>query len=160
MAGRRPKPARLKALAGNPGGRPLVNTGSPFLAGRPDKPAWLDKEAAEEWDRLAAQLCDESGVLSPAHGGILLVACEHFSQYRRADRFIKKHGVTYETKGERGGGTLTREYPQVRQRHDALQAYRKCLNDLGATPTQAPRVHRLQQQNLYDTDTGISRFFT
>lgn len=157
MTGRRPKPVALKALAGNPGGRPLTKTGAPFVAGAPDKPAWLDEEASAEWDRLVVQLSDESGVLSSAHGGIVLIACEHFSAYRRADRFLKEHGETYETKGERGGGKLTREYPQVRQRHDALQAYRKCLNDLGATPTQAPRVQRLQQQELYDV--GISRFF-
>lgn len=157
MTGRRPKPVALKALAGNPGGRPLAKTGAPFAAGAPDKPAWLDDEAAAEWDRLVAQLSDESGVLSPAHGGILLIACEHFTQYRRADRFLRDHGETYTTVSE-NGSQLVREYPQVRQRHDALQAYRKCLNDLGATPTQAPRVQRLQQQELFTT--GINRFFT
>lgn len=157
MRGRGPKPVALKALAGNPGGRPLQRTGAPFVAGAPDKPDWLDEEAAAEWDRLIELLADESGVLSPAHAGILLITCEHFAAYRRADRFLREHGTTYETKGERSGGVLTREYPQVRQRHDALQAYRKCLNDLGATPTQGSRVQRLEQQELFKT--GISRFF-
>lgn len=154
MTGRRPKPVAFKALAGNPGGRPLQRTGAPFVAGAPDKPDWLDEEAAAEWDRLVTQLCNESGVLSTAHGGIVLIACEHFAAYRRADRFLREHGTTYETKGERGGGVLTREYPQVRQRHDALQAYRKCLNDLGATPTQGSRVQRLEQQELFQAGIG------
>ena len=154
MTGRRPKPVALKSLAGNPGGRPLAKTGAPFVAGAPEKPTWLDEEAVAEWNRLVAQLCDESGILAPAFAGILLVTCEHFSAYRRADRFLREHGETYQSKSERGGGMLTREYPQVRQRHDALQAYRKCLNDLGATPTQAPRVQRLQQQELYDVGIG------
>lgn len=154
MAGRRPKPIALKMLQGNPGGRPLAKTGAPFEAGAPEKPSWLNEEAAAEWDRLVAKLYDESGILSPAHFGILLTTCQHYAQFREADAFIQKHGSTYESvKGD--GNRLVREYPQVRQRHDALQAYRKCLNDLGATPTQGPRVHRLpEQQELFDVGIG------
>ena len=155
MTGRRPKPVSLKMLQGNPGGRSLAKTDAPFEAGAPEKPSWFNEEAAAEWDRLVARLGDESGVLSPAHFGILTTTCLHYAQFREADLFIQQHGSTYESvKGD--GNRLVREYPQVRQRHDALQAYRKCLNDLGATPTQAPRVQRLpQQQELFEA--GLNR---
>jgi len=118
----------------------------------------LDAEAAAHWDELVRELADESGILSPAHFGIVTVACQYFSQYRRADRFIETNGETYETVTE-SGSRMVREYPQVRQRAEALAGYRKCLNDLGATPTQGPRVQRLPDSNQVELP-GITRFFS
>lgn len=158
MSGRRPKPINLKIIQGNPGRRPLGRTtGAAFEAGAPQKPDWLDPDSSAEWDRLIAQLADESGLLSPGMGGIVLVACQYFSQLRKANAFIERHGETYETQTE-SGSTMVREYPQVRQRAEALQGYRKTLSDLCATPAQAPRAHRLpsEQTEL----PGISRFLT
>lgn len=157
MAGRRPKPTNLKMLQGtNRPDRSGIRTGeAPFAAGAPSKPTWLDAEASEHWDNLVLELADECGILSPAHFGIVLVACQYFSQYRRALRFIEAHGEVYETVTE-SGSRMVREYPQVRQRAEALAGYRKCLNDLGATPTQGPRVQRLPDGNQQELP-GIAR---
>ena len=51
MAGRKPKPAAVKKLEGNPGKRKL-NTKEPNPGkGMPDCPAWLLPEAKTEWIR-------------------------------------------------------------------------------------------------------------
>ncbi|OQW32888.1 MAG: hypothetical protein A4E19_05925 [Nitrospira sp. SG-bin1] len=158
MPGRRPKPNNLKILQGThrPDRSRVRTSDAPFEAGAPSKPSWLDAEAAAQWDELVRELADESGILSPAHFGIVLVACQYFAQYRRAQQFIEKNGETYETVTE-SGSRMIREYPQIRQRAEALAGYRKCLNDLGATPTQGPRVQRLPDGNQTELP-GIARF--
>ncbi len=156
MRGRKPKPQDLRLLQGNSGKRPLFPRTAVFVAGAPEKPEWLDKDGSAEWDRLIALLSDESGVLSPANGGILICACEHYSSFRKASRFLVKHGETYETKGE--SGTMVRVYPQVRMRQDALRNYQRALTELGCTPTQHARVCRLP--NGQPEPDGIARFFT
>ena len=155
MRGRLPKPLNLKMLQGNAGHRPLAPRHTGFVAGTPAKPSWLDKDGSAEWERLVKQL-SESGVLSTADGGIVACACEHFSAFRKASRFLKKRGETYQTRGK--AGTMTRLYPQVRLRMDALRAYQRAIVELGATPSQHPRVHRLPGEE--PDRTGAKRFFT
>ena len=63
MAGRKPKPAAVKKLEGNPGKRKL-NTKEPNPGkGMPDCPAWLLPEAKTEWIRLSEKL-NQMGVLT------------------------------------------------------------------------------------------------
>jgi phage terminase small subunit len=53
MAGRKPKPAAVKKLEGNPGKRKL-NTEEPIPAkGMPACPDWLMPEAKKEWESLS-----------------------------------------------------------------------------------------------------------
>jgi phage terminase small subunit len=74
MAGRPPKPTRLKILNGNPGKRPL-NAAEPQPArGVPSCPAWLDDYAKEKWAELA-ELLHGLGVLTLADGETLTVLC-------------------------------------------------------------------------------------
>jgi phage terminase small subunit len=56
MAGRRPKPAALRIVTGNPGHRPIPEDEPTPVPGWPDKPPTLGKIAAAEWDRLALLL--------------------------------------------------------------------------------------------------------
>jgi phage terminase small subunit len=55
MAGRRPKPAALRLLQGNPGHRPIPEDEPKQVEGWPDKPK-LGKVAGDEWERLARLL--------------------------------------------------------------------------------------------------------
>ena len=95
-------------------------------------------------------------MLSPANAGILICACEHFSAFRKASRFLSQHGETYQTRGK--AGTMTRVYPHVRMRQDALRAYQRAIVELGATPSQHPRVHRLPCEK--PTPSGVQRLLT
>lgn len=154
MKGRKPKDAVLKLLSGNPGHRPVSDSGDPFTAGAIDKPSGLDTLASEEWDRLVERLAP---ILSPASGGMLLVAVSAFSQMTTADQIIQEKGLTYETKGE--AGTVIRMRPEVRIRDTARTAYHRALSELGASPVAHTRVKKLPDGNQPDLP-GFSRFFT
>jgi phage terminase small subunit len=45
----------MKALAGNPGRRPL-NANEPQFTGTPNCPSWLNTAAKAEWKRVVAEL--------------------------------------------------------------------------------------------------------
>lgn len=154
MKGRKPKDARLMLLSGNPGHRPVWDTGEPFTAGEIEKPSGLDTLASEEWYRLVERLAP---ILSPASGGMLLVAASAFSQMTAADRIIQAKGLTYETSGE--AGTVIRMRPEVRIRDTARTAYHRALAELGASPVAHSRVKKLPDGNQPELP-GIHRFFT
>lgn len=55
MAGRPPKPTRLKILQGNPGHRPLPENEPQPPAGKPKPPETLSTEARNLWNRYSAR---------------------------------------------------------------------------------------------------------
>jgi P27 family predicted phage terminase small subunit len=163
MKGRKPKDLAMKILSGNAGKRPLnrspldkspIDSREPFFAGEIEKPAGLDAWASEEWDRLVERLAP---ILSPASGGMLLVACSAYAQLMKADEIIQEKGFTYETNGE--AGTVIRMRPEVRIRDAARTAYHRALTELGASPVAHSRVKKLPDGNQEELP-GISRFFS
>ena len=160
MKGRRPNSIAMTLLHGNPGHRPVPSAG-PFVAGIPDKPAGLDVEASEEWDRLVTAL---DGVLCPASRGMLLVACDSYADMMAADRVLRTHGRTYETVGE-SGSTMVRTRPEVAMKQQARRSYQLALVELGAAPVRHAQVKRLPPSESA-TPTGLTlrlgtaRFFT
>jgi P27 family predicted phage terminase small subunit len=155
MKGRKPKDLAMKILSGNAGKRPLDKstpaTGEPFVAGEIEKPAGLDVWASQEWDRLVERLAP---ILSPASGGMLLVACNAYAQLMKADEIIQAKGLTYETNGE--AGTVIRMRPEVRIRDAARTAYHRALTELGASPVAHSRVKKLPDGNQTELP-GIAR---
>lgn len=154
MKGRKPKDSKLRLLSGNPGHRPVSDSGDPFTVGAIDIPAGLDQLASEEWHRLTERLAP---ILSPASGGMLLVAVSAFSQMMMADSIIQKEGMTYQTNGE--SGSVIRMRPEVRIRDVARTAYHRALAELGASPVAHTRVKKLSDGNQAELP-GISQYFT
>ncbi len=76
--GRKPKPAALKVLTGNPGKRPL-SPEPDYPKGWPEMPDWLDERGREEWDRVTAQL-KKSGVVRLIDGTLLAGYCDAVSR--------------------------------------------------------------------------------
>ena len=56
MRGRKPKPAKLRLLEGNPGKRRVIEVAT--ASGVPDVPGWLDDEAKAEWTRIVPILTE------------------------------------------------------------------------------------------------------
>ena len=81
MRGRKPKPTHLKAVAGNPGGRPLNDAEPETTPGIPPKPAWLEGVAADTWEELVPIL-DGMGVLTEVDGMALSMLCQVFADWR------------------------------------------------------------------------------
>lgn len=82
--GRKPKPAELKLLAGNPGKRPIGREPG-FPKGWPDMPAFLesDPEARAEWLRVSAQL-RKTDVVRPIDAMLLAGYCSAVARAIRA----------------------------------------------------------------------------
>jgi P27 family predicted phage terminase small subunit len=129
-----PKPTALRILEGNPSKRPLNPNEPKPPVGVPDCPAHLDLDAKKEWTRLAPIL-DRLGMLTIVDGAALAAYCQMYSRWAKAERAIKKHGITMETEN----GTVRR--PEVSIAREALHQMRQFAMEFGLTPASRSRVH-------------------
>ena len=86
--GRKPRPAALKALEGNPGKR-VLNAGEP----KPEKkaprcPSWLEDEAKREWKRMAKQM-EQLGILTEIDMAAFAGYCQQVPQVSIAQTYLK-----------------------------------------------------------------------
>lgn len=126
-SGPRPKPAKLRALAGNPGKRRLPKQeAKPVVGAIP--PGWLTKHAREEWDRIAA-LLEPLGLLTNVDVAAMAAYCEAMSIFRKATEAIKKSGITIEA----GNGT-TIPHPAVQIQRSAMKVVREFAVEFGLSP--------------------------
>jgi len=158
MKGRKPKDLEMKLLNGNPGKRSITpgsSSGSdtaPFTASELEKPDYLDDYASQEWDRLVDTLAP---ILSPASAGMVLVACDAFSEMRHAMDALSDGKQTYETVSAKGPA-MTRERPEIGIKNRARTAYHRALAELGASPVAHTRVKKLPGENQPELP-GIAR---
>lgn len=149
MKGRKPKDVAMKILTGNPGKRAVSpSSDAPFTKSPLEKPAGLDDFASAEWDRITDTLAP---ILSPASSGMVLVACDSFSQWQRAQQVVNEKGFTYTTTNKHGL-EMSRQRPEVGIAERARTAYHRALTELGASPVAHTRVKPLpddKQGELY-----------
>jgi P27 family predicted phage terminase small subunit len=134
MAGRKPKPTRIKQLAGNPGKHPL-NLREPIAIGRPDCPEHLDAIAREEWDRVAP-LLEEMGILGSIDRAALAGYCSAYSVWVRAEAKMGKSGRLVIVGAT---GALVAN-PYIRIATQALDQMRKFMVEFGMTPSSRSRI--------------------
>lgn len=144
--GRRPKPTTLKVLQGNPGKRGLNEEEPEYGAGAPPKPDWFDDYASEEWDVLTGILVP-ARVLTKGEIGVLVVACDAYSQLRQCQKFLHDRGsISYDARSAQGGLNY-RPYPEVAQRNQARRQYLSALSELGLTPSARTKVKRIPESD-------------
>jgi P27 family predicted phage terminase small subunit len=135
MAGRRPKPTALKALAGNPGKRAL-NALEPKPTGVPTCPRHLDKEAKVEWRRISGELLT-LGLLTLIDRAALAGYCSAWSRWVAAELNIQKFGTVI--KSPKSGYPV--QNPYVGIANTALDQMRKFATEFGLTPASRSRLH-------------------
>lgn len=96
MAGRKPKPAALKKLEGNPGKRKLNSKEAVPAKGMPTCPDWLMPEAKKEWRRLA-ELMNQMGVLTEVDVAAFAVYCQSYARWKEVQEHIISGVSTFET---------------------------------------------------------------
>ena len=96
MAGRPPKPTKLRILQGNPGKRPLPKAEPQPTIGIPTRPEWLSPEAKREWTRVVGELA-ELGLLAKIDRALISAYCQCWGMYVSAIRAIDCYGMTFET---------------------------------------------------------------
>ena len=132
--GRRPKPTRLKVLAGNPGGRKL-NQNEPEPTSFATCPDWLTGEAREEWARIAGEL-EQLGLLTAIDQTALAAYCSSFKRWRHAERQIEAGGLVVSAPS---GYPV--QSPWVSISNTALDQMRKFLIEFGMTPSSRSKVN-------------------
>lgn len=142
MRGRKPKPTRLKQLAGNPGKRALPKAEARVRVAIPPMPSHLLGEARREWKRIS-QLLFDAGLVTSFDRGALAAYCQSWARWVKAEREVKKKGeVVYGVHG-----TLKKN-PWVGISRDALEEMRKFLLEFGLTPSSRSRVRAAEMEQL------------
>jgi len=134
MKGRKPKPNAMKALAGNPGKRELNQDEPRFEAGIPDPPAFLNKEAKVEWDRVAVELYAK-GVLAKVDRAALAAYCRWWAVFAKASEELDNFGLmqTAQSGYEAPSGWLALMKQASEQMH-------KFATEFGMTPSSRSRL--------------------
>lgn len=136
MRGRKPKPTKLKKLAGNPGKRPL-NSGEAQLP-VPDRPPYaprhLDYDAQREWRRMV-RLLMELGLYTGLDYAALAMYCQVWSRWAQAERTLA--GQALILTGAEGG---MYQNPMLHVANKAWEQLRKILPEFGLSPSSRSRL--------------------
>jgi len=81
MRGRKPKPTKLKIMAGKPGHRPLPKH-EPEPVGKAEMPAWLSADAQKVWAELAPEAIT-LGTLTSYDVSQFAMLCTEEAAYRK-----------------------------------------------------------------------------
>lgn len=135
MRGRKPKPTRLKLIAGNPGRRPLNPAEPQIPASVPEPPPNLSAAALAEWHRLAPALA-RAGILTAFDRAALGGYCAAWGSFVDAEEALRSGGAVIT--GYRGSPVVN---PHCRVRDRALELMARFAAELGLTPSSRSRIH-------------------
>jgi P27 family predicted phage terminase small subunit len=137
MAGRRPKPTKLKVLAGNPGRRPL-NPDEPIPeTAIPSPPDFLNPDALQEWGRMSEKLY-QLGMLAEIDRGLFANYCQAYGRWAETERQLKKTSTIIKTKNDN-----IIQSPLVGIANKAAKEMRDAASLMGIPATMRSKVHAL-----------------
>ena len=140
MAGRPPKPTRLKILEGNPGRREL-NASEPHPTdGHVICPSWIDSYARRQWTRVLPTL--PSRLITDADVDMLALYCQAIADIRRYRVYLRRAGETYTT----STGRLAAR-PEIAMLAKARSDAVKLSNLLGLNPSARSRLSVPEQDD-------------
>ena len=138
MRGRKPKPTKLKIMAGEPN-KDRINDQEPEApVGRPVMPDGLDDVGRKAWDALCDSL-DALGILSTVDHHALEIYCHAYSGYRAALDTIKKQGMFMVRKVTNGDVRVIR-HPLMPEIHSSRAEIMKMQAEFGLTPSARSRL--------------------
>lgn len=134
MAGRRPKPTKLKVIQGNPGKRPLNPREPVPAADAPTRPGWLLPEAKREWSRIVPEL-RRLGLLTKVDRAALASYCQCWARLVEAQQVLDRKGLTFETPNG-----YIQQRPEVAMTHKLMSLLKAFLIEFGLTPASRSRL--------------------
>jgi len=140
MAGRPPKPTRIKVLQGNPGKRPLNQDEAKFETTMPKCPTHVKREARREWKRVSQELFD-AGLLESVDRAALAAYCIAYARWVAAIKEMDGESLTLAT--ESGY-----QYPNplLSIAKAASEEMRRYMADFGMTPSSRSKVTARKQK--------------
>ncbi|KAB2882704.1 MAG: phage terminase small subunit P27 family [Albidovulum sp.] len=137
MRGRKPNPAALRRLNGNPGKRGY-NPAEPVPPqGLPDCPPHLSELARAEWHRIAATLHD-MGVLTLVDRAVLAAYCQAWGRWVEAGEKLKETPVMLKTPSG-----YVQQSPWLSVANKQMELMGRYMAELGITPASRSRVASL-----------------
>jgi P27 family predicted phage terminase small subunit len=134
MRGRKPKPTRLKVLAGNPGKRPLNADEPRPEPAIPDCPSELSDAAQREWVRLVGEL-GKLRVLTRLDRAPLAAYCGAYALRAEATEAIGKFGVMIKSPN---GFPVQSPYLSIANRQTEIMM--RIASEFGFTPASRGRL--------------------
>lgn len=131
--GRKPKPSKVKKLAGNPGKRKLKAAPAPVSV-VPDCPGELNEDGREEWDRITRELLP-LGLITRIDRAALALYCAAWSTWCEATNEIRKNGLCVKSPN----GYLIQN-PYLAIANAAAKEMRGLLSELGLSPAARERL--------------------
>lgn len=146
MRGRRPKPTRLKVLAGNPGKRPLNHEEPRPAPEIPSCPPELGPGARREGDRLVGEL-GKLKLLTNLDRAALAAYCGAYALWSEATEAIQKFGTMVKSPS---GYPIQSPYVAIANRQAELMM--RISAEFGFTPASRSRISTSQAEepSLFD----------
>ena len=148
MPGRRPSPTALKIASGNPGKRAMNKREPKVEPGVPQPADHLSDGARQAWFALAPML-DAMNVLTKADAIELEILCEVYVEWQELKADIAKNGRTQDVT-TKGGGTFTRQRPQVAMLQDCDRRLRGHLSEFGLSPASRSKISVAEKSDNED----------
>ncbi len=142
MRGRKPKPTKLKQLAGNPGKRPLNKHEARIAPEIPTCPSHLLGEARKEWRRMAEALY-AAGLLTLVDRAALAGYCQAWARWVKAEKMLTKQGEVI-----LGVLGIEKVNPWHTVAKNAKEEMRKFLIEFGMSPASRSRVEAAEMQQM------------
>ncbi|MBL1219127.1 MAG: phage terminase small subunit P27 family [Planctomycetes bacterium] len=140
-----PTPTHLLRLRGSWRGEANRNEPEPER-GVPECPDWVSEYAKAAWEQLVPLLHD-MGVLYLIDGHALVVLCQTWGRWRKAEEFINEHGESYPVRDDNGRVKYLKKFPQVTVAQDCARILNRFFGEFGLTPSARSRI---------DVSTGAS----
>jgi P27 family predicted phage terminase small subunit len=153
-AGRKPKPASVHLLNGNPGKRNLearfdkeTDASKIRVKEVPLAPEWLDITARQEWERVAPLLMDIQ-VLTEADLSALEMYCKSYSRWKEAERQMDAARSTIMKTGK--DGSYLQQLPQISISQKYQKICQSWMSEFGLTPSARARGLKTEDENNID----------
>lgn len=136
MKGKKPIPSKIIDIMGGSKHthRPPRSNEPKPPTNIPPCPKHLDKEARQEWKRMAAEL-EPLGILTNLDKAVFANYCDAYSQWAQASRTLQKSGLLI--KGPLGNPVVNPLFRIVTIAKDQMM---RCLIEMGMTPSSRTKV--------------------
>ena len=135
MRGRKPKPTKLKVVAGNPGKRKLNQSEPSPRVTLPRCPAHLSEPARAEWKRMGKRL-RKLGLLTDIDTAAFAAYCAAWGRWVEAEEALIKHGAV--VRAPKTGVPMQNPYLSIA--NTAIRQIREFLTEFGMSPSSRSRV--------------------
>lgn len=137
-SGPAPTPTNILKLRGSWRGELNRNEPRPKAA-RPKCPKWIDSYAKQAWRQLVPQL-ESLGVLTLLDKHALVVLCQTWARWKKAEEFIQQHGETYPVRDDKGDVRYMKRFPEVATAEACARTLNRYFAEFGLTPSARSRI--------------------